>query len=104
MKPEVNSAEIEQFLGLLREAPRRIAAATNAVTESQLYLRTEDEPWSVSDILAHLRASADVREKFIHAHSEPSDVAIYFPAYLYQENKLFGACLSRIISGVQKAA
>lgn len=67
MKTEVNSAELEQFLELLREAPRRIAAATDGVAESRLYLRTEAEPWSVSDILAHLRASADVRGKFIQS-------------------------------------
>ena len=67
MKMEVNSAEIEQFLELLREAPRRIAAATGGVAESRLYLRTREEPWSVSDILAHLRASADVRGKFIQS-------------------------------------
>jgi len=39
---------------------------TRELAEARLYLRTEEEPWSVSDILAHLRASADVREKFIH--------------------------------------
>lgn len=66
MKTEVNSAEIEQFLKLLAEAPRRIASATKDLAEAQLYLRTEEQPWSVNDILAHLRASADVREKFIH--------------------------------------
>jgi uncharacterized damage-inducible protein DinB len=63
---EINPAEIEQFLKLLADAPRRIAAATKGLPEAQLYLRTEEEPWSVSDILAHLRASVDVREKFIH--------------------------------------
>jgi hypothetical protein len=67
MKTEVNSAEVEQFLELLREAPRRIAAAAGRVAEARLYLRTEAEPWSVSDILAHLRASADVRGKFIQS-------------------------------------
>src|SRR5688572_31075970 len=66
MKTEVNAAEVEQFLQLLAEAPRRIAAATKGIAETRLYLRTEAEPWSISDILAHLRASADVREKFIH--------------------------------------
>src|SRR5688572_1000911 len=65
MKTEVNAAEVEQFLQLLAEAPRRIAAATKGLLESRLYLRTEAELWSVNDILAHLRASADVREKFI---------------------------------------
>jgi uncharacterized damage-inducible protein DinB len=63
---EINSAEIERFLELLAEAPRRIASVTKGLTEARLTLRTSAEPWSVNDILAHLRASADVREKFIH--------------------------------------
>jgi hypothetical protein len=67
MRTEVSSAEIERFLQLLGEAPRRIAAATDVVEESRLYLRTEAESWSVSDILAHLRASADVRGRFIQS-------------------------------------
>jgi hypothetical protein len=65
MKTEVNPAEVEHFLKLLAEAPRQIAMATKGLAEARLYLRTEEKPWSVSDILAHLRASADVREKFI---------------------------------------
>ena len=64
---DINSTEIKQFLSLLAEAPRRIADATKGLAESRLYLRTKEEPWSVSDILAHLRASADVREKFIQS-------------------------------------
>jgi hypothetical protein len=66
VKLEINSAEIEQFLKLLAEAPRCIATATKDLAEVRLYLRTKEEPWFVSDILAQLRASADVREKFIH--------------------------------------
>jgi uncharacterized damage-inducible protein DinB len=67
MKTEANSAQIEQFLELLRQAPQRIAAATDGVAKSRLYLRTDEEPWSVSDILAHLRASTDVRERFMQS-------------------------------------
>jgi hypothetical protein len=64
---QVNAAEIEQFLKQLAESPTRIASATKKVPEARLYLRTTEEPWSISDILAHLRASADVREKFMRA-------------------------------------
>ena len=64
---EVSSAEVQKFLQLLAEVPQRIAKATGSSMESRLYRRTEAEPWSVNDILAHLRASADVREKFIRA-------------------------------------
>ena len=64
---EVKSGEIKQFLDLLVAAPRRIAAATQNLPNARLNIRSAEEPWSVSDILAHLRASADVREKYIQA-------------------------------------
>ncbi len=67
MTTEIHSTEIAHFLESLAEAPRRIAVATKGLPEARLTLRTEEEPWSVNDILAHLRASADVREKFIHS-------------------------------------
>ena len=57
--------DIERLLGLLREAPIRIAAATEGVDPARLHERTATEPWSVNDILAHLRAAADTRERFI---------------------------------------
>jgi hypothetical protein len=50
---------IEQALTLLAEAPRRIAAAT-AVEPSQLHAAPNGEEWSANDVLAHLRACADV--------------------------------------------
>ena len=57
--------DVERFLRLLREAPIRITAATDGVDAARLHERTADEPWSVNDILAHLRAAADTRERFI---------------------------------------
>ena len=61
----VTPAEIAAYLRLLREAPIRIAAATDGLDPAGLHLRTPAEPWSINDILAHLRAAADVRERFI---------------------------------------
>ena len=57
--------EIDGYLRLLREAPVRIATATAGVDDVRLHRRSAAEPWSVNDILAHIRASADMREKFI---------------------------------------
>jgi hypothetical protein len=57
--------DIERSLALLREAPIRIAAATEGIDAARLRERTATEPWSVNDILAHLRAAADTRERFI---------------------------------------
>jgi uncharacterized damage-inducible protein DinB len=56
---------IATYLRLLEEAPIRIERATAGVGAARLHRRTDDEPWSVNDILAHLRAAADVRERFI---------------------------------------
>jgi hypothetical protein len=64
---KIDQADIAQFLDLLAEAPRRIESATRELPETRLMVRTPEEPWSVSDILAHLRASADVRGKYINA-------------------------------------
>ena len=61
----------------LRAAPIRIAAATAAVSDDRLHLRTADEPWSVHDVLAHVRAAADVRDRFIRrlATEEQASIA-----------------------------
>jgi uncharacterized damage-inducible protein DinB len=56
---------VQRLLELLREAPIRIAAATRGVDAARLHARTAAEPWSINDILAHLRAAADTRERFI---------------------------------------
>ncbi len=61
----VPRTEIDRSLRLLREAPERIAAATAGVDDDRLHRRSAAEPWSVNDILAHLRASADMRETYI---------------------------------------
>jgi hypothetical protein len=61
----ITPADIERYLRLLRETPIRIAAATDDADPARLDVRTADEPWSVNDILAHLRAAADARERFI---------------------------------------
>jgi len=64
---EANPDEIKKLLELLAGAPRRISKATNGVSNSRLMFHTEEEPWSIIDILAHLHASADVRERYIQA-------------------------------------
>ena len=57
--------DVQRSLALLREAPIRIAAATDGVEAVRLHARSAAEPWSINDILAHLRAAADTRERFI---------------------------------------
>lgn len=45
---------------MLAEAPPRIAARTAGLTREQLHAAPAPGEWSVNDILAHLRACADV--------------------------------------------
>jgi hypothetical protein len=54
------SEDISRILELLTHAPLRLEKATRGVQTTRLYLRSDVEPWSVSDILAHLRACSDV--------------------------------------------
>jgi uncharacterized damage-inducible protein DinB len=54
------SEEIGRLLAQLRQGPSRIAEAARDIQPARLDLRTEEEPWSVRDILAHLRACSDV--------------------------------------------
>jgi hypothetical protein len=52
--------EVEEYLNLLVETPRRITQAANRLAETRLQARTKEQPWSANDILAHLRSCADV--------------------------------------------
>ncbi len=49
-----------QVLILLEEGPQRIAALTNGLTPAQLRTSAADGGWSATEILAHLRACADM--------------------------------------------
>jgi uncharacterized damage-inducible protein DinB len=61
----VDTTGIERQLDRVRAAPVRIAAATAGVADDRLRRRTAAEPWSVNDVLAHVRAAADQRDRFI---------------------------------------
>lgn len=54
------SLTIEQVLTLLAETPQRIAALTDGLTPTQLRTAPSRDEWSANDVLAHLRACADV--------------------------------------------
>jgi hypothetical protein len=59
--------EIDKALSLLTEIPLRIADATNGMDEVLLQTETEQQSWSVNDILAHLRSCADLWTHSIYA-------------------------------------
>lgn len=52
--------EISRLLAFLTQAPIRLEEATRGQPSTRLTLQTDLEPWSVNDILAHLRACSDV--------------------------------------------
>ena len=54
------SLTIEQVLGLLAETPPRLEALTADLVPAHLHSAPSDDEWSASDVLAHLRACADV--------------------------------------------
>jgi hypothetical protein len=60
-------AEIEKFVKLLAETPRRIISASKGIESARLHFRPDKEAWSANDILAHLRSCADVWGKSILA-------------------------------------
>lgn len=51
---------IQQVLALLDETPRRIAALTAGLAPAQSRTAPYHDGWSTNDVLAHLRACADV--------------------------------------------
>jgi hypothetical protein len=51
---------IERILAMLTETPRRMAALSGDLTAEQLQMRPEPDEWSANEVLAHLRACADV--------------------------------------------
>ncbi len=54
------SLTIEQVLILLAETSPRIAVLTAGLTQAQLHTTPNPDEWSANDVLAHLRACADV--------------------------------------------
>lgn len=56
---------IAQKLTLLAATPARIASLTDGLPPAQLLTPPEPEAWSARDVLAHLRACADMWGKYI---------------------------------------
>jgi hypothetical protein len=62
---QVKATEIDKILALLEETPRRLTYLTDGLESAQMQIKLDEEAWSVNDILAHLRACADVWGKSI---------------------------------------
>jgi len=52
--------EIEKYLKLLEQTPRRLAEITGSFDDARLQFKPDKTSWSANDILAHLRSCADV--------------------------------------------
>src|SRR5262245_56325626 len=72
---QATATEIEQVLTLLAKTPPRIATLTSGLDYARLQAKSDQDAWSPNDILAHLRACADVWGKSIVAmlaHDHPT--------------------------------
>jgi len=100
------SLTIEQVLTLLAETPPRIAALTAGLAPAQLHTAPNHDGWSANDVLAHLRACADVWGNCIVAmivEDTPTLRAVN-PRTLDQEDRLSRTGIPAIIALLYHAA
>jgi uncharacterized damage-inducible protein DinB len=64
---QITPTEIEKHLKQLTSTPSRIAACTAHLSDEQLHAKPGPREWSVSEILAHLRACDEVWTHSIYA-------------------------------------
>ena len=64
---KVSSTETEKVLRLLAATPRRIASLSRGIDIGKFQFKPDQDSWSANEILAHLRACADVWGKSIIA-------------------------------------
>ena len=84
-----NSLTSEQVLIILTATPTRIAALTEGLAPARLHAGPAPDEWSLNDILAHLRACADVWGncmRAIIAENHPTIRAINPQAWIERTN------------------
>ena len=64
---KITQTGIEKALKLLAETPERLTAVAQTLTPEQHREKQDEKSWSINDILAHLRACADVWSQDIDA-------------------------------------
>src|SRR5215211_4055432 len=64
---KATQTEIEKYLDLLAETPRRITKVTKDYPDSHLQSKSGKGDWAVNDILAHLRSCSDIWTHSIYA-------------------------------------
>ncbi len=76
----VTPAEIEAYLALLEETPKRIEAGIQGVSEAGLTGTSQSGNWSAIEILAHLQACAEVWSQSIYLmrlHDTPTIPSVH---------------------------
>jgi hypothetical protein len=63
----MTTTDTEQLLELLADTPHRLASLSRSLEDERLSFKPDETAWSANDILAHLRACADVWGKSILA-------------------------------------
>jgi hypothetical protein len=63
----MTTSDTEHLLELLAATPHRLAAISHSLDDARLSFKPDESAWSANDILAHLRACADVWGKSILA-------------------------------------
>ncbi len=82
---------VEQILTMLAATPPRIAALTAGLAPAQLHTAPNQHEWSANDVLAHLRACADVWGSCIEAiiaHDRPTLRAVNPRTWIKQTDYL----------------
>lgn len=64
---EATSDDIEQLLALLTVAPSRLDSMNQSIDDERLNFKPDETSWSANEILAHVRANAEVWGKSILA-------------------------------------
>jgi hypothetical protein len=86
-----SSLDVEQVLFLLADTPTRIGAATRGLTDAQLQRAPARGEWSANEVLAHVRACADVRGEPIRtivAEAHPTFRAVNPRAWIKETDYL----------------
>jgi hypothetical protein len=77
-QPEEVSDDIEQLLTLLADAVSRLDSISLGVDDERLYFKPDETAWSANQILAHLRANAEVWGKSVLAMIEQDHPTIRY--------------------------
>ena len=64
---KITPAEIAKYLALLEEFPRTVTAWTTRLSEDQLRWSPGKKDWSIVEVVAHLRACAEIWSFSIYA-------------------------------------